>query len=133
MEKPPSSVPQIPGVKYLKPDESEIRENREFSEAEIMAVIAEMDGIDASFLTVQQQVRNADNIIVISYFKLKDEVAKERFKSSVEYGFMLKGSHGPRNQSATTNIDRTLYSDDGMPEGGEILAEYLEGKWVKQG
>jgi hypothetical protein len=42
--------------------------------------------------------------------------------------YTIKGRHD-RNQSQTTNIDMSLWDADDMPEGGDIIAEYTDGKW----
>lgn len=44
--------------------------------------------------------------------------------------YMLIGNHG-RSRSSATLLERIRYDDD-IPMGGDIIAEYIKGAWVKK-
>jgi len=50
-------------------------------------------------------------------------------KSYQLINYTIKGRHG-RMESQTTSLDVSYWDEDDIPEGGDIVAEYLNGKWV---
>lgn len=50
-------------------------------------------------------------------------------KGHIEYEYMRKGKHGERMESSSSNVSATFYDENGIPEGGEIVARYENGEW----
>ncbi len=53
----------------------------------------------------------------------------EMLKGHIEYEYMRKGKHGERMESSSSNVSATFYDENGIPEGGEIVARYENGEW----
>lgn len=49
---------------------------------------------------------------------------------TAEFGYMRKGSYPVGGSAPKTKIYITFFDEDGMPEGGHDVAEYVDGKWV---
>ncbi len=105
---------------------SEIKEERTFSKEAISKLIA---------LFAMEQKLELDKLKVTKI--INDEQGRllvlEVQSPNPDGGYQLinytiKGRHD-RNQSQTTSLDRTFWDKDDMPEGGDIIAEYLEEKW----
>lgn len=56
------------------------------------------------------------------------EARIENEEGMIEYEFMRKGRFG-KKKSLSSNVSVAFYNKDGMPEGGEIIARYENGKW----
>ena len=124
------TVEQKSNVIALKAEESEIMEHRVFSEAELFQIFEELDGIKAEDLTTVKKIMNEKGDIVAWDLSLKEEVAQEKFKSSVMYSFALKGTHMLGRKHAS-NIQLTTIGRD-YSDFGDTLAEYVDGEWKKQ-
>jgi hypothetical protein len=124
------TVEQQPNIIQLKPGESEVKEDRVFSEAELFQAFEELDGIKPEDLTTIKKVMNEKGEIVSWELSLKEEVAQERFKSSVIYSFVLKGTHQLGRKHASTIKLTTIGRD--YDNFGDTLAEYIDGQWKKQ-
>jgi hypothetical protein len=119
-----------------KPDEvevvkvSETKETRAFSEQEILKVAleaCELRKLNVEKLKISRIVRNEKGEIVALYTRMPNE---KNDGGSIEITFILQGKHGGNN-SANTNISQWDFDKDGMPDrGGEIFAEFVDGKWV---
>lgn len=106
---------------------SEIREVRTFSKREILEAMAQFAGDTGSELkatVVDRVVTNKEGTVVVLEVKLSSEDGTYEI-----INFTIKGRHG-HNESATTNLDRTFFDSDGVPQGGAIIGEYLDGGWV---
>lgn len=107
-------------------DESEVREKQTFSKrkiVELAVLFAIANKLELDTLKIARTITNKDGVLVVLEIKSPIEGGGERF-----INYIIQGRHG-RNQSKTTNLDQTLFDSDGMPEGGDIIAEYLDGKW----
>lgn len=123
-------VEQKPNIITLKAEESEIKEDRVFSETELFQAFEELDGVKAEDLTTIKKVMNEKGEIVAWDLSLKEEVAQEKFKSSAIYTFVLKGTHMLGRKHAS-NIKLTTIGRD-YSDFGDTLAEYIDGAWKKQ-
>lgn len=56
------------------------------------------------------------------------EVRIETKEGIIEYEYMRKRQYD-KIKSLTSNISITFYDENGIPEGGEIVARYKNGKW----
>ena len=51
-------------------------------------------------------------------------------EDKIEYEYMRKGQHPGGMKSLTSNVSITFYDKGGIPEGGNIVARYENGKWA---
>lgn len=56
------------------------------------------------------------------------EVEFEIDDGSAEFSFMREGTH-PEGKASSSKIYITFFDSDGMPEGGEDIAEFKDGVW----
>ncbi|MBU0577129.1 hypothetical protein KKF04_01505 [Patescibacteria group bacterium] len=105
---------------------SEIKEERTFSKEEITKLIvlfAMANQLELDNLTVDKIINDEQGTLLVLEVKSPNPDGGYQI-----INYTIKGRH-EGNQSQTTSIDRTFWDKDDMPEGGDIVAEYLEGKW----
>jgi len=51
---------------------------------------------------------------------------------SAEFAYMRKGRHKVGGGAISTKIYVYFFDTDGMPEGGDDLAEFVKGIWIKK-
>ena len=110
---------------------SEIREERVFSKEDIAKLIilfAMANKLEMKNLKVTRIINDEKGTLLVLDVEFPNPDGGYQLIC-----YTLKGRHDQerhdRVQSGTTNLDRTFWDKDDMPEGGGIIAEYLEGKW----
>jgi hypothetical protein len=68
-----------------------ITENRPFLADEIIKEVSKVEGIDDEYLSMGSVVRDSVGNIIIAEVKLRENIAYDRFTSSVVYVFEIKG------------------------------------------
>jgi len=105
---------------------SEIREERTFSKKDILkliALFAMANKLELKDLKVSNIIKNEQGVMLV--LEVKSPSADGGYQL---FNYTIKGRH-EGNQCGTTNLDRTFWDKDDMPEGGNTIADYLEGKW----
>jgi hypothetical protein len=105
---------------------SEIKEERTFSKQDILKLIALFaiaNKLELDKLKVSKIISNEQGVLLV--LEVKSHDADGGYQ---QISYMIKGRH-ESNQSQATAIDRTFWDKDDMPEGGDIVAEYLKGRW----
>ncbi|MBW2977954.1 hypothetical protein KY331_03860 [Candidatus Woesearchaeota archaeon] len=106
---------------------SEIKEKRIFSKEDVSKLIvffAMANKLEPKNLEVIRIINNKQGELLVFEVKYPNPDGGYQF-----INYIIKGRHGGTNQSGTTRLDRDFCDKDGMPEGGDTIAEYLEGKW----
>lgn len=106
---------------------SEIKEERTFSKqdiAKLIVLFAMAHQLELERLRVSRIVRDEQGQLLVFEVEARHSDGGYQLIS-----YIIKGRHG-RNQSETTALDRTFWDKNDRPDGvGEIIAEYLGGKW----
>jgi hypothetical protein len=108
---------------------SEIKEERTFSKQDILkliALFAMTNKLELDELKISKIINNEQGTLLVLEVQSPNPNSDGGYQ---QISYMIKGKH-ENNQSGTTAIDRTFWDKDDMPEGGDIVAEYSEGKWV---
>lgn len=106
---------------------SEVREKQPFSKRKILELIlvfAMANKLELDQLKISKSISNKDGVLV--FLEVKSPTADG---GSKVINYTVEGRHDS-NQSRTTSLDQTEYDQDDMPVGGDIVAEYRDGKWV---
>jgi len=106
---------------------SEIREVRTFSKEDVSKLIvlfAMANKLELDNLKVTRIINDEQGRLLV--FEVKSPNPDGGYQL---INYIIKGRHGGTNQSGTTRLDRDFWDKDDMPEGGDTIAEYLEGKW----
>ena len=105
---------------------SEIKEERTFSREDITKLIVQFamaNKLEVSNLKVDRIIHDEQGNLLVLEIKSPNPDGGYQI-----INYTIKGRH-EGNKSQTTNIDRTFFDKDDMPEGGGIIARYTEGKW----
>jgi hypothetical protein len=106
---------------------SEILEERTFSKKDILkliALFAMANKLEMNDLKVSKIINNEQGVMLALEVKSPNHDGGYQ-----QISYMIKGIANEGQLSRTTAIDRSFWDKDDMPEGGGIIAEYLEGKW----
>lgn len=105
---------------------SEIKEDRTFSKEDITKLIvlfAIAHKLELDNLKVSEIIRDRQGTLIVLEVKYPNPDGGHQL-----INYTIKGQH-EHYYSQTTSLDRTFWDKDDIPEGGDIIAEYLEGKW----
>ena len=120
-------------TRSLKAGESEIEEGQKIlTPEEVYAGVEQIDGVIRSDFTSIEHVLNDKGVLVGIYFKLKENVAKAKFKCLTGYAYLLRVKAGSKVGSQATVIERYDYNAKGDIDFGMTIAEYENGSWVKK-
>ena len=121
-----------PTVRSLVKGVSEALEERAFTADEIYTYIENLDGLQRKDFTSIEHTLNSAGVLVVISFKLKDAIAKEKFKRPTSYTFLLKVTRGHRSASTATKIERFYLDDKGGIDFANPIAEYINGAWARK-
>lgn len=97
-------------------------ERRSFTVREVLDAMRALLRLEEDArITTREEKRDAQGLLFAFEFTVEGVADKV-------FTFIAKGTHGPRNESATTRVD--WVSEDYM-NGGQI-AEFLDDTWVKK-
>lgn len=105
---------------------SEIREERTFSKKDIlklMVLFAMANKLELDKLSVTKIINNKDGALVVLEVKSPNSDGSYRL-----FEYTIKGRH-EGSEARITCIVQTRWDSDDMPEGGENIADFAEGKW----
>ncbi len=90
---------------------------------QVRAALRELAGAKGTETVLRE---DAEGVYLIEW-----TVPGEAPGEKTEYAYRRKGKfkeHG----TAATNIDVVFYDADGIPSGGSVLAEWIDGRWKRQ-
>ena len=115
------------------------------------AVASELLGkAGVSFESQSELIPTTESIKAVFDALLADRIHKERRKfedklgtylwevefevegGTVEFNYMRKGRYEKGGSASATKIHVVYFDEDGMPDGGEDIAEFVNGTWEKR-